>query len=131
ELSESGLAIVYISHFLEEVRRIADAYTVLRDGKHVQSGRVADVTSDDLVTMMAGRRVEQLFVRSERSPGDVVLELSHVAGQRLPSAASLELRRGEVLGIAGLVGAGRTELLRAVFGLDPVKSGRVRVAAFV
>jgi ribose transport system ATP-binding protein len=130
ELRASGLTVLYISHFLEEVMRIADSFTVLRDGKTVGSGRIADVSTDDLVTLMAGRRIEQLFVRSAHKPGDVVLELRELAGKLRPVSASLELRRGEVLGIAGLVGAGRTELLRAVFGLDPVRRGEIRVAAF-
>jgi ribose transport system ATP-binding protein len=131
DLRDAGLTILYISHFLEELTRIADAFTVLRDGKSVGSGKIADVTHDDLVTLMAGRQVEQLFVRSRRAPGEVALSLSQLSGQRRPITASLELRRGEVLGIAGLVGAGRSELLRAVFGLDPVRSGQIRVGAYV
>jgi ribose transport system ATP-binding protein len=131
ELRDSGLTVLYISHFLEEVMKIADTFCVLRDGKTVGSGRIADVTSDDLVTQMAGRRVEQLFVRSAREPGKVVLSLGGLAGKQRPVSASLELRRGEVLGIAGLVGSGRTELLRAVFGLDKVARGEVRVASYV
>jgi ribose transport system ATP-binding protein len=128
DLRNSGLAILYISHFLEEVRRIADDFTVLRDGKPVTSGRVGDVTNDALVSAMAGRSVERI-ARTARERGGVVLTLRDVAGVRLPRRASLTLHRGEVLGIAGLVGSGRTELLRAVFGLDAVRSGEVRVRA--
>jgi ribose transport system ATP-binding protein len=131
DLRDSGLTILYISHFLEELTRIADTFTVLRDGKSVGSGKIAELTHDDLVTLMAGRQVEQLFVRSRRTPGEVALSLTELAGERRPISASLELHRGEVLGIAGLVGAGRTELMRAVFGLDPVRRGEVRVGAFV
>jgi ribose transport system ATP-binding protein len=127
-LRDSGLAILYISHFLEEVRRIADEYTVLRDGKAVANGRVTDVSNDELVRAMAGRSVEG-SVRTARARGDAILELEHLAGERLPRRASLTLHRGEVLGIAGLVGSGRTELLRAVFGLDRVRAGEVRVRA--
>jgi ribose transport system ATP-binding protein len=130
EFRASGMTVLYISHFLEEVTRIADSFTVLRDGKTVGSGSIDGVTADDLVALMAGRRIEQVFTRSERRPGDVVLELSELAGREHPVSASLSLHRGEVLGIAGLVGAGRTELLRAVFGLDPVRRGSIRVAAF-
>ncbi len=83
-----------------------------------------------LVEKMAGRAVATLFPRSERTPGEVILDVTDLAGAQKPRRASLALRRGEVLGIAGLVGAGRTELLRAVFGLDPVKSGTVKVGAF-
>jgi ribose transport system ATP-binding protein len=128
-LRDSGLAILYISHFLEEVRRIADDYTVLRDGKTVASGLVADVTNDALVAAMAGRRVEGA-ARIARERGDAVLTVRDLGGERLPRRASFTLHRGEVLGVAGLVGSGRTELLRAIFGLDKVRSGQVTVRAF-
>ena len=128
DLRSAGLAILYISHFLEEVRRIADAYTVLRDGKTVATGRVADVTNDDLVRAMAGRRVDRA-ARAAHVTGDPVLVVSELGGAPLPKRATLTLHRGEVLGIAGLVGSGRTELLRAIFGLDAVRSGEVRVRA--
>jgi ribose transport system ATP-binding protein len=130
DLRARGLSIIYISHFLEEVQRVADSFTVLRDGKTVGGGRMQGTPLSDLVTMMVGRRIDQLFARSPRVPGDAVLTLEGVAGIERPLSASLALRRGEVLGIAGLVGAGRTELLRAVFGLDAVKSGKIRVGTF-
>ncbi|MGO9000136.1 MAG: sugar ABC transporter ATP-binding protein [Polyangiaceae bacterium] len=122
-----GTTVLYISHFLEEVRSIADRFTVLRDGATTASGRVSDVSDAEIVQAMAGRAVENLFTRGPRAPGETVLTLHELAGASKPSAASLELRRGEVLGIAGLIGAGRTEMLRAIFGLDPVKRGTVRV----
>jgi ribose transport system ATP-binding protein len=130
-LRAQGLAILYISHFLEEVAQIADRYTVLRDGRSVASGDMAGIGLEDIVKLMAGRAIEQVFPRSKRTPGEPVLELSELAGVQKPISASLVLRRGEVLGIAGLVGAGRSELLRAVFGLDPVKHGRIRLGAYV
>jgi len=125
-LRERGLTVLYVSHFLDEIRRIADRYTVLRDGHEVASGAVGDTTNEALVTAMAGEAVKVGIARA-RSPGEVLLSLRSVRGVRLPKDASLELRRGEVLGIAGLMGSGRTELLRAVFGLDRVRSGEVRV----
>ncbi|MBE7558269.1 sugar ABC transporter ATP-binding protein [bacterium] len=128
-LKSQGHAIVYISHFIEEVKRISDRYTVLRDGRCVATGATAEAGVSDIVGHMIGRRVEQLYPRSERKAGEVVLEIRELAGTARPQCASLSLRRGEVLGIAGLVGAGRTELLRAVFGLDPVRRGSVRVKA--
>ena len=128
DLRESGLAILYISHFLEEVRRIADDFTVLRDGKVVTSGRVAEVNNDALVRAMAGHAVDDVR-RAVRTLGDPVLTVRELGGARLPRRANLTLHRGEVLGIAGLVGSGRTELLRAIFGLDEVRSGEVRVRA--
>jgi ribose transport system ATP-binding protein len=129
-LRDRGTTILYISHFLEEVRAVADRFTVLRDGATSAAGRVADTTDAEIVRAMAGRSVEALFPRSARTPGDAVLVLDQLAGVKKPARASLALRRGEVLGIAGLVGAGRTEMLRAVFGLDPVRSGAVRVGTW-
>ncbi|HRI71426.1 MAG TPA: sugar ABC transporter ATP-binding protein [Polyangium sp.] len=129
-LRDAGMAIVYISHHLAEIRRIADRFTVIRDGRTAGSGLVAEVRTEQIVEMMAGRRVDELYPRSAREPRDVVLDVRGLAGTILPEDASLELRRGEVLGITGLVGSGRTELLRAVFGLDQVRRGTVRVASF-
>jgi ribose transport system ATP-binding protein len=126
-LREKGLAIIYISHFLEEVQEISDSFTVLRDGKTVGTGSMAGAKISEIVGMMAGRQVDELFPRTERTPGDVVIDLEGLTGIEKPSGASLTLHRGEVLGIAGLVGAGRTELVRAIFGLDPVKSGTIKV----
>jgi len=122
-----GLAIVYISHFLEEVRRVADRYTVLRDGRSVASGRLAGVSLATIIGQMVGRELTELFPKIPRTPGEPVLDLVALSGRKLPRRADLVLRRGEVLGIAGLVGAGRTELLRSVFGLDAVRSGEIRV----
>jgi len=107
----------------------ADRVTVIRDGATVGGGVVDALADAQIVEWMVGRAVTELYPRSPRTPGAAVLELSQVAGRRLPESASLVLHRGEVLGIAGLVGAGRTELVRAVFGLDPVRRGTVRVAA--
>jgi ribose transport system ATP-binding protein len=126
-LASDGVTVLYISHFLEEVERIASEYTVLRDGRSVATGRVADTTRGELVSLMAGRTVTELFPRSPRTPGEVALELRGLSGRRLPRKVSLSLRRGEVVGIAGLVGSGRTELLRAVYGLDARAEGQVLV----
>ena len=134
-LRGEGVTILYISHFLEEVARVADRYTVLRDGESVKSGAMGDMPLRGLVALMAGKTADDSSERDEsaraaRAPGDVALSLASLAGTPKPISASLELRRGEVLGIAGLVGAGRTELLRAIFGLDPITSGTVRVGAY-
>jgi len=129
-LRAAGHAIVYISHFIEEVKRVGDRFTVLRDGRSVGSGAVADVTPGEIVRLMAGRQITELYPRSPRTPGEPLLRVSHLSGRRKPRDASLVLHRGEVLGIAGLVGAGRTEFLRAVFGLDPAGGGTVTVAMF-
>jgi len=125
-LRDRGVAVIYISHFLEEVAAVADRYTVLRDGQSVASGPVAGTAPATMVAQMAGRALEEFFPRVPHQAGAVALELKALAGARLPRAASLELRRGEILGIAGLVGAGRTEMLRAIQGLDPVRGGAIR-----
>jgi len=127
QLRSLGVAIVYISHFLEECQRICDRYTVLRDGESVSSGAMQDKTLTELIRSMIGREVATLYPRSTRSHGEVVMRVDRLKGKRLPNEASFELRRGEVLGVAGLVGAGRTETLRTIFGLDPVTGGSVQV----
>jgi len=127
-LRSQGLGIVYISHFLEEVRAIADRFVVLRDGASVGRGVPSEVTDEQIIRMMVGRDVEDLYPRHVHVTGELVLQLQDLAGSKKPRSASLELHRGEVLGIAGLVGAGRTEMLRAIFGLDRVRSGKVKVA---
>ncbi len=129
-LRDQGHAIVYISHFLEEAREIAGRFVVLRDGRTVGEGKTAQTSIDQIISLMVGRKVEDLYPRSQHTPGEMVLELSDVAGAKKIVSASLQLRRGEVLGIAGLVGAGRTEMLRAIFGLDPVVKGRIKVGVY-
>ncbi len=129
-LKRQGKAIVYISHFIEEVKRVADRVTVLRDGRVVGSSDVDAITIDEIVALMVGRQVEELYPRSARQAGEVILEIEDLAGLEKPRSASLKLHRGEVLGIAGLVGAGRTELLRSLFGLEPVKRGRIRLGVY-
>ena len=126
-LKARGISIVYISHFIEEAREISDRYTVLRDGETVGSGITAETDVDRIIALMVGREVENLYPRSARTPGAIILEVTDLRGIDRPVSATLTLRRGEILGIAGLVGAGRTELMRALFGLDAVVSGQVRI----
>lgn len=128
-LKEKGVAIVYISHFLEEIQEIADRFTVLRDGKSVAAGRVADVTKDQIIAWMVGRDLHDQFPHVPHEIGEPILELDALAGFPLPRGVSLKLHRGEILGLAGIVGAGRTELLRVLYGLDPIKSGSLRIVA--
>lgn len=127
QAAAAGTTVLYVSHVFEELFAVADQFTVLRDGASVQTGAMAKTNVTDLIAAMCGRPVDSLYARHRRAPGEVVLELAGLAGPRLPRHADLRLHRGEVLGIAGLVGAGRTELLRAVFGLDPVVRGKVAV----
>ncbi len=126
-LRARGLAIVYISHFLEEVQRISQRYTVLRDGRTVATGSMAGTTLEAIIAAMVGRDLTEMFPTVPHQAGEPILELQALQSRSVLRRADLTLHRGEVLGIAGLVGAGRTELLRAIFGLDPVRSGQVRV----
>jgi ribose transport system ATP-binding protein len=125
-LRAQGHAIVYISHFIEEVRQVAGRFVVLRDGRNVGGGPTKGASHDRIVSLMVGRDVGALYPRGRRVRGEPVLELEELT----PGSAGFTLHRGEVLGIAGLVGAGRTELLRALFGLRPVRGGRVRLGAY-
>jgi ribose transport system ATP-binding protein len=130
ELKSKGIAIVYISHFLEEVSAIADRLTVLRDGAAVGTHRISDISNDEIVSLMVGRKVDDLYPRSHRSRGEPMLELTEISGMQKPESASLVLYSGEILGIFGLVGAGRTELMRAIFGLDPIRNGNLKIGSF-
>ncbi|MEX2303277.1 MAG: sugar ABC transporter ATP-binding protein [Bryobacterales bacterium] len=130
KLAGQGVSVVYISHFLEEVEQIADSFTVLRDGRSVGSGATRKVSRDEIIRWMVGRELKEMFPRVPHAPGDPILSLDQLAVAPAVQEASFELRRGEILGIAGLIGAGRTEMLRAIFGLEPIASGRVRLAAF-
>jgi len=127
-LRAQGLAIIYISHFLEEVKQIADRIIVLRDGKTVGEGASMPLT--EIITLMVGREVKDLYPRSPRKTGEVVLQVDHLTGQSKPQDASLTLRRGEVVGIAGLMGAGRTEFVRCLFGLDNVRRGQIAIGRY-
>jgi ribose transport system ATP-binding protein len=127
-LRDDGISIIYISHFLEEVRAIADSYTVLRDARSVGAGSLSAVTNQDLIVQMVGRPVENLFPPHHESAGEqVVLEVRDLSAPPHLRHASFDLHAGEILGVAGLMGSGRTEMVRAIFGLDPVQSGTFRL----
>ena len=127
-LKARGVTVVYISHFFEEIEGVADRFTVLRDGRSVGSGVIGQVPRARIIEQMVGRAVDEQYPRVPHTPGPPVLDLRGLAGETLPREVSLTLHRGEILGMAGLMGSGRTELLRAVYGLDPVRRGAVVVA---
>ncbi len=127
-LRDRGACIIYISHFLEEVQSIADRFTVLRDGRVSGTGEVAGTRTETLIELMVGRQLDEMFPRTPHQVRDVILELDDLCGDPTPTGVDLTLRRGEILGIAGLIGAGRTELVRSVFGLAPITRGTVTIA---
>lgn len=129
KLSSEGISVVYISHFLEEVRQISDRFTVLRDGRSVAHGDIATASDDELIAKMVGRAQQNLFPVRTPAPGarETILNVQNLASPPLLKDATFELRRGEILGIAGLMGSGRTPLLRTIFGLDRLESGEIKV----
>ena len=125
KLKKNGVTIIYISHRMEEVFSLSDELSVLRDGKHIATVKTADINKEQLVNMMVGREVNVDYPRSGVEPGEVILKVENLTRKGVFENISFELRKGEILGIAGLVGAGRTELMRGVLGIDPVDSGDV------
>jgi len=126
-LRSRGVGIIYVSHRLAEVRRIAHRVTVLRDGQRIATMPMAQVTEPDLVRMMVGRDVQDRFARGAAGTGAPVLEVRELATPTGLRDVTLTVGRGEVVGLFGLIGAGRTELARALFGLDPIEKGQVLV----
>ena len=127
KLKERGISIIYISHRLEEIKRIGDRILVLRDGTYVGEKEAAAVDIDEMIRMMVGRNVTQYYPKSGHKAGEPALEVENLSLPRLVKNVSLQARKGEVLGIGGLVGAGRTELVRAIFGADRMVSGRILI----
>ena len=133
-LKADGISTIFVTHRLEEVFRICDRFTVLRDGRNVGTGRVADTNVEGIIRLMVGRELNALHARRVATvPGPVALAVDRLVRLRTPTSphalelrnVSMQVRRGEILGIAGLIGAGRTETARAIFGADPFDSGRV------
>jgi ABC-type sugar transport system ATPase subunit len=124
-LREHGVGIIYISHRLEEVFEIADRVTVLRDGHLVDTKPVSEVNQGQLVSMMVGRTLDTLFPKEEAAIGEPILQVRNLSCKGLVDNASFEVRRGEILGLAGLVGAGRSELAQVLFGIYPAESGTI------
>ncbi len=126
ELKNRGVGMIYISHRLEELPQIADRVTVLRDGETIETREMATVNRDELIKLMVGRELSQVFPKKEISLGETVLEIKNL-GLRSSGVKNINLsvRAGEIVGIAGLVGAGRTEFARVVFGLDEADTGEI------
>lgn len=127
KLRERGVGVVYISHRLEEVFELADRVTVLRDGKYVATKAVAETDKDDLITMMVGRTIDALFPKADAKIGEIVLEVKDLNRKPLTNDISFTVRAGEIVGLAGLVGSGRSELAQVIFGITPASSGEIRL----
>lgn len=125
KLRDTGVAIVFISHKFEELFEIADYYTVLRDGKYIGEGSMKTAKEDELIRMMVGRSVDQLFPKKEAVIGDVVLEARSLSQTGIFKGISFQVHRGEILGFFGLIGAGRSEVMRALIGVDPLDGGEI------
>src|SRR5919112_4555871 len=127
DLTAADVGVVYISHRLEEIFEISDRITVLRDGHHIETASASELDAEELVRLMVGRPLHELFTRSESSPGETALEVRGLSRAGEFENVDFTLRRGEIVGLAGLVGAGRTELAQSIFGIREPDSGRVSV----
>jgi ABC-type sugar transport system ATPase subunit len=126
-LKKRGVTIIYISHRLEEVFRIANEVTILKDGQLVGTKPIKDLSRGELVKMMVGRTLEEVFPVSLNQLGNPVLQVEEISTKTILNQVSFNLREGEILGVAGMVGSGRTELARAIFGADPLTSGTIKI----
>jgi ABC-type sugar transport system ATPase subunit len=127
-LSDRGVAVIYVSHRMDEIQRIAHSVTVLRDGRHIDTLPIADAPTAEIVRLMTGEACTATPHKpAPRSPGNVALKVSGLATATKLRGLSFEVREGEIVGLAGLLGSGRTELLRAIYGLDPVAAGRIEI----
>jgi inositol transport system ATP-binding protein len=127
DLKSKNIAIIYISHKLHEIFKIADQITVLRDGKHISTKNKNETNQKELISMMVGREIADLFPKNEQNFGKLILSVKNLGVKDVFSNISFEVKAGEVLGIAGLVGAGRTEIARAIAGFDKLNTGEIYI----
>ena len=125
DLKKRNISVIYISHRLEELYKIADRITVMRDGTYIGTIDMGEATTDKLIAMMVGRELKDLYIRNYREPGETLFEVQNIYRKGVLNDVSFKLKRGEILGISGLVGAGRTELARVIFGIDPADAGKI------
>ena len=124
ELKRNGISVIYISHRLEEIMEICDTVTIMKDGTYVETKDVKDVDKDYLISKMVGRTMVDIYNIAHQKPGQELLRVENLTGEQFHDV-SFELKAGEILGFFGLVGAGRSEVMRAVFGVDRIKSGQI------
>jgi len=127
KLKKSGVGIIYISHRMSELKQITDRITVIRDGEYIGTRDTAEATNDELISMMVGRKLTSYYTRDYGNPTETVLEVRGLSDGKLVKDVSFELKKGEILGFAGLVGAGRSEVMKCIFGIDPVVKGEILV----
>ena len=125
ELKDKGISIIYISHRIEEIARVCDRVTVFRDGRYIDTRDVCEINRDILIKMMVGRELSDIYNKVAAKPGDVVMKVNNLTRKGVFNDISFEVRAGEILGFAGLVGAGRSEIAKAIFGLDQLDSGEI------
>ena len=128
-LCEQGVGIIYISHKMDEIKRISDEVTIMRDGQWISTDKTENLSTDDIIKRMVNREMTNRFPAKDNVPGDVLMAVSHLTGKYMPTCqdVSFELRAGEVLGVAGLVGSRRTELLSTIFGIMARESGEIKL----
>ena len=128
-LCDQGVGIIYISHKMDEIKRIYDEVTIMRDGQWISTDKTENLSTDDIIKRMVNREMTNRFPAKDNVPGDVLMEVSHLTGKYMPTCqdVSFELRAGEVLGVAGLVGSRRTELLSTIFGIMARESGEIKL----
>lgn len=127
DLTKNNVAIIYISHKMDEIFKIADQITILRDGTYIDTFDTKDLTNDSLVSLMVGRELTDLFPNREKKIGEEFLSVRHLRKKNVFNDISFHVRKGEIVGIAGLMGAGRTEVVNGIFGLNPYDEGEVKI----
>lgn len=125
DLKSQGVGIIYISHRMEELKFIADKVTIMRDGQYITTLNFKDTSLDEMISLMVGRSLESQFPKREKNIGETILEVKQISKKGKYKDVSFDLKRGEILGLAGLMGAGRTEVARGIFGADPIDSGEI------
>lgn len=126
-LTSRGVGIIYISHKMSELEQICDRVTVMRDGEYVGTRVVKETNKDELIAMMVGRELTNYYTRDFLEPGEVILKCNHISDGKMAKDASFEVRKGEIVGFAGLVGAGRSEVMKCIFGLTKNYKGEVEI----
>lgn len=124
ELKQQGIAIIYISHKMDEIFKISDTITVMRDGKHITTCAISAINQKKLISLIVGREINSIFDKKENNPGEVILSVTELTGEKFKDI-NFNLRKGEILGIAGLMGSGRTEIVNSIYGLEKIVKGDI------